>query len=236
MHSSKTPTQNGIVALYYVLTARKGVSAMQLSKELGVQYRTAWYLLHRIRASCASGQFKLNNVVEVDETYIGGKEKNKHQSKKLRKLRGTTGRQAVLGMRERGGKTKAKPIYGTDRGTLWNEIQESIEPGSTLYTDDHGAYRGLDLAQYDHKVVNHSAKQYVEGLAHTNGIESVWSILKLSIHGTWHHVSMKHLQRYINEASFRLNEGNCEMDTMNRMQALAVGMKGKRIPYQELVA
>ena len=115
MHSSKTPTQNWIVTLYYVLTARKGVSAMQLSKELGVQYRTAWYLLHRVREACASGQFKLTNVVEVDETYIGGKEKNKHQSQKPKKLRGTTGKQAVLGMRERDGKTKAKPVTGTDR-------------------------------------------------------------------------------------------------------------------------
>ena len=110
MHSSKTTTQNWIVALYYVLTARKGVSALQLSKELGVQYRTAWYMMHRIREACASGEFKLSHVVEVDETYIGGKEKNKHQGQKPKKLRGTTGKQAVLGMRERGGKMKAKPV------------------------------------------------------------------------------------------------------------------------------
>ena len=236
MHSSKTSTQNWIVALYYVLTARKGVSAIQLSKELGVQYRTAWYILHRIREACADGQFRLMNVVEIDETYIGGKEKNKHQSQKPQKLKGTTGKQAVLGIRERGGKTKAKPVSSTDRITLWNEIQNSIEPGSTLYTDDHGAYRGLDSAHYDHHVVNHSAKQYVDGLAHTNGIESVWAVLKRSIHGTWHHVSVKHLQRYINEAAFRLNEGNCEVDTVDRMRSLVNGMKGKRIPYQELVS
>ncbi len=236
MHSSKTSTQNWIIAIYAVLTGRKGVSAMQLSKELGVQYRTAWYLLHRIREAFASGEFKLENVVEVDETYIGGKEKNKHQSQKPKKLRGTAGKQAVLGMRQRGGKTKAKPVAGTDRGTLWNEIDRNIEKGSTLYTDDHGAYRGLGLSDYEHKVVNHSAKQYVDGLAHTNGIESVWSVLKRSIHGTWHHVSVKHLQRYINEASFRLNEGNCEVDTVERMRSLANGMKGKRIPYRELIA
>ena len=236
MHSSKTTTQNWIVALYYVLTARKGISAMQLSKELGVQYRTAWYMLHRIREACTSGEFKLRNVVEVDETYIGGKEKNKHASQKPKKLRGTTGKQAVLGIRERGGKTKAKPVSSTDRLTLWNEIERNIEKGSTLYTDDHGAYRGLELAQYNHKAVNHSAKQYVDGMAHTNGIESVWAVLKRSIHGTWHHVSVKHLQRYINEASFRLNEGNCQVDTVDRMQAVAHGMIGKRIPYRDLVS
>ena len=236
MHSSKTPTQNWIVALYYILTARKGISALQLSKELGVQYRTAWYLMHRIREACASGEFKLDNVVEVDETYIGGKEKNKHASQKPKKLRGTTGKQAVIGMRQRGGKTVAKPIPGTDRGTLWNEIDQHVEKGSTLYTDDHGAYRGLDMSDYEHHVVNHSAKQYVSGMAHTNGIESVWSVLKRSLHGTWHHVSIKHLQRYINEASFRLNEGNCQIDTVDRMRALAVGMTDKRIPYRELVS
>ena len=208
---------------------------MQLSKELGVQYRTAWYMLHRIREACASGEFKLTNVIEVDETFIGGKEKNKHASQKPKKLRGTTGKQAVIGMRQRGGQTQAKLIPGTDRSTLWNEIEQHVEKGSTLYTDDHGAYRGLDMSDYDHHVVNHSAKQYVNGMAHTNGIESVWSVLKRSLHGTWHHVSIKHLQRYINEASFRLNEGNCQIDTLDRMRALAVGMTDKRISYRELV-
>ena len=113
MHSSKTTTQNWIVALYYVLTARKGVSAMQLSKELGVQYRTAWYMLHRIREACAGGQFKLSRVVEVDETYIGGTAKNKHASKKAKhKGTGMVGKQAVLGIRERQGRTKLLPIAG----------------------------------------------------------------------------------------------------------------------------
>ena len=236
MHSSKTPTQNWIVALYYVLTARKGVSAMQLSKELGVQYRTAWYMLHRIREACASGEFTLSNIVEVDETYIGGKAKNKHQDKKPKKMVGTEGKQAVFGMRQRGGKTFAKPVSGTDRQTLIPEIERTVEAGSVVCTDDHGAYRDLDPTKYYHDSVRHSVGEYVKGFVHTNGMESVWAVLKRSLVGTYHRVSFKHLHRYVNEATFRLNDGNCEVDTIDRMQALALGMKGKRIPYRELVS
>ena len=237
MHASKTPTVNWIIAMYAVLTARKGVSAMQLSKELGVQYRTAWYLLHRVREACKRGDLKLGNVVEVDETFIGGKEKNKRLSKRSRHAQHAhEQKQIVLGMRERGGKTLAQPILSTDRLTLWNAIQEHVEPGSTLYTDDHASYKGIERKRFTHHSVNHSDEEYVRGLIHTNGIEAVWSIFKRSIHGTWHHVSFKHLQRYVDEASFRLNEGNCEVDTLDRMRAVAGGMTGKRIPYRELVS
>ena len=236
MHASKTPTQNWIVALYYILTARKGVSAMQLSKELGVQYRTAWYLLHRVREACASGEFQLQNIVEVDETYIGGKAKNKHQDKKPIHGRGTAGKQAVFGMRQRGGKTIAKPVPSTDKVTLQAEIAKAVQPGSILCTDDHGAYRDLDPTKYYHEAVNHSANQYVNGFAHTNGVESFWAMLKRALTGAYHHVSFKHLHRYINESAFRLNEGNCDVDTLDRMQAVIAGMSGKRIPYRELVA
>ncbi len=237
MHSSKTPTVNWIIAMYAVLTARKGVSAMQLSKELGVQYRTAWYLLHRVREACKSGQLRLSNVVEIDETYIGGKEANKRKAKRSRIERVAYGKkQIVLGMRERGGKTLAHPIPSTDRLTLWNAIQQHVEPGSILYTDDHASYKGIERKRFTHHSVNHSDEEYVRGLIHTNGIEAVWSIFKRSIQGTWHHVSFKHLQRYIDEAAFRLNEGNCEVDTLDRMQAVAGGMAGKRIPYRELVS
>ncbi len=236
MHGSKTPTQNWIVTLYYVLTARKGVSALQLSKELGVQYRTAWYLLHRVREACASGEFTLSNIVEVDETYIGGKAKNKHQDKKPKNLRGTEGKQAVFGMRQRGGKTMAQPVPGTDRQTLVPMIARAVDPGSVLCTDDHGAYRDFDPATYYHDSVRHSAGEYVKGFVHTNGMESVWSVLKRSLYGTYHHVSGKHLHRYVNEATFRLNDGNCEVDTLDRMRAVVTGMPGKRIPYRELVS
>lgn len=137
-------------------------------------------------------------------------------------------------MRSRTGTIKAKPIAGTDRGTLWNEISENVEKGSTLYTDDHGAYRGLDMSDYNHKVVNHSAKQYVDGMAHTNGIESFWAMLKRGYHGTFHKMSTKHLHRYVNEFAGRHNIR--ESDTIEQMAFLAQGVVGKRLPYRELIA
>ena len=238
MHATKRPLQDWIYAIYSVLTARKGVSAMQLSKELGVQYRTAWHMLHRVREACGRGEFKLTNVVEVDETYIGGKESNKHADKKLNAGRGAVGKAAVAGARERGGKVKAKPVERTNAATLIPFVEDAVEPGTTVYTDDAAAYSALPtiLNQIEHETVAHGRGEYVRGDAHTNGIESVWAVLKRSIHGTWHHVSPKHLERYVNEASFRLNEGNCEVDTLDGMEALVRQMHGAKLRYKDLIA
>ena len=238
MHATKRPLQDWIYAIYTVLTARKGVSAMQLSKELGVQYRTAWHMLHRIREACGRGDFTLADVVEVDETYIGGKESNKHASKKLNAGRGAVGKAPVAGVRERGGKVKAQPVERTNAATLIPFIEDNVEQGATVYTDDAAAYGALPtiLNQYQHDVIRHGSGEYVRGDVHTNGIESVWAVLKRSIHGTWHHVSPKHLGRYVNEATFRLNEGNCEVDTIDRMRDFAAGVNGKRLRYKDLIA
>ena len=233
MHSSKLDTRHWVVTLYYVLTARKGISSLQLSKELGVQQKTAWYLLQRIREACSGDGNKLFGVVEVDEAYIGGKEDNKHEHKKLHAGRGGVGKQAVLGMRERGGKTVAKPIPDTGKDTVQSIIHENVLPGSTICTDEAGCYEGV---AHRHHTVNHSAKEYVDGMAHTNGIESVWAVLKRGFYGTYHNWSKKHCHRYINEFAFRLNEGNCEVNTIDRMEALVVGFGGKRIPYKVLVS
>ena len=238
LHSTKKPLQDWIYTFYAVLTGRKGVSAMQLSKELGVQYRTAWHMLHRVREACRSGGFKLANVVEVDETYVGGKERNKHESKKRKAGRGAVGKTPIIGARERGGKVAAQPVSATDARTFINFVEAHTEQGATVYTDDAKAYANLPtiLNQYQHESVKHSAGEYVRGAVHTNGIESVWSVFKRSITGTWHHVSNKHLGRYVNEAAFRLNEGSCEMDTINRMEALAKGIGGRKLRYKDLVS
>ena len=238
MHSTKLPLQDWVYAIYSVMTARKGVSAMQLSKELGCQYRTAWHLLHRIREACSNGEFKMTTVVEVDETYVGGKEKNKHESKKLKQGRGTVGKTAVVGMRERDGKVKAKPVENTDAETLVGFIEENVEEGTTVYTDEAKAYGNLSHTgkRITHDTVNHTMREFVRGNVHTNGIESTWAVLKRSINGTWHHVSSKHLARYVNEATFRLNEGNVKIDTIDRMASFAEGVSHSRISYKDLVA
>ena len=232
MHASKMEIRKWIVAFYYILTARKGISSLQLSKELGITQKSSWFMLQRIREGCKQGVFKLSGSVEIDETYIGGKESNKHESKRLKAGRGSVGKSAMLGMRERGGKMKAMPISDTTKPTIHKLVRDNIVSGSTIYTDDNPSYVG---AYRRHKAVNHSAKQYVNGLAHTNGIESVWAVLKRGLTGTYHNVSVKHLPRYVDEFSFRLNEGNCKVDTIDRMGALAKGFGGKRLPYKELI-
>ena len=236
LHATKRPLQDWIFTIYSVMTARKGVSAMQLSKELGCQYRTAWYMLHRIREACGRGDFVLKDVVEVDETYIGGRRRSMSNAKRKALAgtgRGGVGKVAVAGVRERGGKVRAVPVQNTDAETLVSFVEETVVPGTTVYTDDARAYGPLKR-RYHHDSVKHSLSEYVRGDVHTNGIESVWSVLKRSIHGTWHHVSPKHLAKYVNEATFRLNEGNCEVDTLDRMESLASQIGNKRLPYDKL--
>ena len=234
MESSKLPIRLWAITMYYVMTARKGISSLQLSKELAITQKSAWFLLHRVREACQQTGFKLSRVVEVDETYIGGKAKNKHASKKAEhKGTGMVGKQAVMGIRERHGRTKLFPIAEATQPTLQGAIQAHVEPNTLVYTDDHGGYRGLP---YPHETVRHSAKEYVHGMAHTNGIESVWALLKRGYYGIYHNFSTKHVQRYVDEVAFRLNDGNCQVDTVDRMQALAQAMPGKRLRYQDLVA
>ena len=194
-------------------------------------------MLHRVREACGRGHFTLKEVVEVDETYIGGKESAKHNNKKMRAGRGTVGKVPVVGMRERGGRVKALPVTAVNKVTLQNLIANNVDFGATVYTDEHGGYKGLDGLFFRHESVKHSVKEYVNGgMCHINGVESVWALLKRSIHGTWHHVSPKHLNRYIQEASFRLNEGNVEIDTMDRMESLVRKIAGGKLTYKKLTA
>lgn len=235
---SHIPLHKWIYAMYLLLTARKGISSLQLSKEIGIRQASAWFMLHRIREACGGDLTKLQGLVEIDETYVGGIEANKHEHKKLKAGRGTVGKTAVLGMRERGkgGRTKGVKLANTDAQTIQDVIVQNVEVGSTLHTDEHGAYRDIGGLFFSHESVNHSQGEFVRDGVTTNSIESVFAVLKRGLIGVYHHVSKKHLGRYVDEFAFRLNEGNVRHHTLTRLESLVGAVAGKRLTYADLIA
>src|SRR3990167_7811690 len=235
---SHIPLHKWLYAMYLLLTARKGISSMQLSKEIGIRQASAWFMLHRIREACGGDMDKLRGIVEIDETFVGGKEANKHEHKKLKAGRGTVGKTAVVGMHERGkgGRTVGMVVADVDLPTIHTAIHNNVETGSRLHTDEAMAYSGIGGVFFNHETVNHSEGEYVRDGVTTNSIESVFAVLKRGLFGVYHHASKKHLSRYVDEFAFRLNEGNVRHHTMTRLQSLVGAVKGKRLTYADLIA
>lgn len=231
MHDSKLGLRIWALALYLMNTSIKGVSSMKLHRDLGITQKTAWYLAHRIREAWATGDRLFAGPVEVDETYMGGKNANKHASKKIQNANGTVGKTAVVGMKDRKtNQVQATVVERTNQETLQGFVNSRRVPGAKVYTDEHGGYIGLS----NHESVKHSVGQYVDGMAHSNGIESFWAMLKRGYYGTYHKMSIKHLNRYVNEFSGRHNVR--PLDTMTQMAMAARGMDGKRLSYADLTA
>ncbi|MDE0109223.1 MAG: IS1595 family transposase [Bryobacterales bacterium] len=234
---SHVPLHKWVYAMYLVVTSRKGISSLQLSKEIGVQQKTAWFILGRLREACGDDIELLRGIVEVDEVYIGGLEQKKHESKKTNAGRGPSTKQAVLGIRQRGGKSVAVPVDDTTKATLQSKIAEHVETGAMICTDEHKSHKGLESKGYAHGSVKHSTVEYVGANdIHVNSAESMWAVFRRGLYWTWHHCSRKHLARDLNEATFRLNEGSVKMHTLGRLTAFTDKAFNRRITYKELTA
>ena len=240
MEDSKLPLRKWAWAIYLELTSLKGVSSMKLHRDLGVTQKTAWFMLHRIREAFADIAPLFDGPVEVDETYIGGirSRMSNAKRKELEHLgRGTAGKAAVVGMKDRDTRqVVARVIERTDTRTLQGFVDDHAAPDATLYTDDASAYRKTGRP---HEAVNHSAKEFVRYLeggeqVHTQGVESFWSMLKRAHKGVYHKLSTKHLQRYVSMFAGRQNVR--DLDTIVQMQAVVMGMIGRRLMYRDLVA
>jgi len=232
-NESRLPLQKWLLAVYILINCKKGVSSVYLAEQLGCTQKTAWFLAHRIRETLITDSQKLFGIVEVDEAYIGGKESNKHESKKKEGrhlIRGTVNKSPVVGIKQRDGKIKTIVIEVANADNLIKVIDENVIPGTKVYTDQNSCYNSLE--KYYHESVNHSLGEYSRGVVHTNGIESYWAILKRGYYGIYHFWSIQHLHRYISEFEERFN-----MRKLTGIEKIGLSIKrafNKRLTYKDL--
>jgi transposase-like protein/ribosomal protein L37AE/L43A len=231
MQSSKIGVRTWLTAMYFMSVAKKGVSSCQMARQLGIKQDTAWFLQQRIRESWNQERFLVDGEVEMDETYIGGKEKNKHYSKRLHAGRGGVGKTMVVGLKQRNGKMFAVVAKAASKEVLHEIIDQRIAPTATLYTDEHRGYIGAPVKH--HYAVKHSAGEYVNGNASTNGVESFWALLKRGYYGTFHNMTVKHLPRYVDEFATRQN--SLALTTEEQIKATLTGAVGRTMPYKKLI-
>lgn len=238
---SPIPLQKWLPALWLLVNDKNGISSYEIHRALGVTQKSAWFMLHRIRLAMQSKSFvKLGDsggTVEIDETFVGGRVHNMHQSKKARYGRGgTQGKAVVMGMLDRDlRQVRANVIPNVKRETLQAEVLNEVQHGSKVYTDEHVGYVQL-RKDFVHDVVNH-AERYVEGLVHTNGIENFWSLLKRTLKGTYVAVEPFHLQRYVDEQAFRFNNRATKDNPLNDSDRFVLALSqivGKRLTYAEV--
>ena len=223
---SKITMHQWFIAIYLLTTRKKGISSIELAEQVGVTQKTAWFMDHRIRASFKQSKSKLLGVVEVDETYLGGKHQRKDGFRK---------KMPIMGMTERGGKIRAMHIPSRETHIVLNAVTKNIHPKAYLMTDDAGVYRKLVRIGYQHGSVKHGKRHWVRGNVHTNSIESFWALFKRNYHGTYHSMSKRHLQRYIDEVCFRFNNRGEGMQSVFEDVTRRVAKSGK-LPLKALIA
>ena len=230
---SNVPMRKWAIAIYLCLTSLKSVSSMKLHRDIGVSQPTAWFMLHRIReAWAAENDDPFDGPVEFDETYVGGKRRNKSNAERKEAAgRGPVDMTAVVGAKDRAtNQVSAKVVQDTDKATLQEFVADNAESDAVVFTDDAAAYEGIPNP---HETVKHSVSEYVRGMAHTNGIESFWSMLKRAHTGTFHKISPKHLQRYVSEFAGKHNIRNS--DTLDQMRDTVARLIGRNLLNRNLV-